>query len=274
LSSSKISVITATFNALPWLRRAIHSMLAQTCGDWEMLICPDDGEDYDWIRQIDSRIHVVGTSHHHTGAGAARNRGLAAASGSCVAVLDDDDTLAPNFVDVALRTAETSEFFTVPTCYLTEDGSMVRMVGAQHAEIDIPRFAGELGSLHAVGRRERYLPWRTCFAQDVLHMCETIDRAGGAIPVARETYYACTLRSASACAVRRDIDEEYGKLTEMSHGEMSQPGAAQTRALFQHRRDVNARFESRLDRSKGYHEFVRDMSAASGGADCRVGLAN
>lgn len=237
-----------------------------------MLICPDDGEDYDWIRQIDSRIRVVGTSHHHTGAGAARNRGLVAASGSCVAVLDDDDTLAPNFVDVALSTAETSEFFTVPTRYLTEGGQMVRIVGAAHAGIDIPRFAGELGSLHAVGRRERYPSWRTCFAQDVLHLCETIDRAGGAIPVVRETYYACTLRSASACAVRRDIDEEYGRLTEMPHGEMSEPRAVQTRALFQHRRAVNARFESRLDRSKGYHEFVRDMLAASAGTDSRARL--
>jgi len=168
MTSTKISVITATFNALPWLRRAIDSMLAQTRAEWEMLICPDDGEDYRWMSEIDPRLRIVSTLDQHTGAGAARNRGLAVASGTCVAVLDDDDTLPPNFVDVALRMAEQCEFFTVPTRYVTENGETVRIVGAGHTELDITRFAGELGSLHAVGRRERYMQWRSCFAQDVL----------------------------------------------------------------------------------------------------------
>jgi len=239
-------------------------MLAQTCEEWEMLICPDDGEDYRWMGEIDPRLRVVSTAGHHTGAGAARNRGLAAASGACVAVLDDDDTLPPNFVDVALRTAKESEFFTVPTRYISENGETIRIVGANHVELDIPKFSGEFGSLHAVGRRERYMQWRTCFAQDVLHLCETIDRAGGAIPVARDTYYACTLRSTSTCAVRRDIGDEYGRLIGMQHGDMAALGAAQTRALFERRRSVNAGFESRPDRTKGYHEFVRDMLEAGG----------
>jgi glycosyltransferase involved in cell wall biosynthesis len=76
VSSIQISVITATFNALPWLQRAIDSMLAQTCGQWEMLICPDHGQDYRWMSEIDPRLRIVSTLNHHTGAGAARNRGL------------------------------------------------------------------------------------------------------------------------------------------------------------------------------------------------------
>ena len=242
VSSTKISIVTATFNALPWLRRAIDSMLAQTCGQWEMLICPDDGEDYCWLGELDPRLRVVPTLTHHTGAGAARNRGLEAASGACVAVLDDDDTLPPNFVDVALRTAKEHEFFTVPTRYVTENGDTIRIVGAENAELDIPRFASELGSLHAVGRRVRYLRWRTCFAQDVLHLCETIDRAEErVIPVAQDTYYACTIRSASTCAVKRDIDEEYARISAMPEREMVGTGGALTGAMSEQHRTVEGK---------------------------------
>jgi len=52
----------------------------------------------------------------------------------------------------------------------------------------------------------------------------------------------------------------------MPHRDMTALGAAQTRALFEHRRLVNLDFESRFDRSKGYHEFVRDTLKVSGGS--------
>jgi glycosyltransferase involved in cell wall biosynthesis len=258
--SNRISVVTATFNAPAFLQRAIESLVAQDNPYWEMIISPDDGQDYTFLERVDPRIRVVRTTESRSGAGAARNRGLAAATGSHVATLDDDDILAPDFVGKVLKALSQSSCVTVPTRYTTESGELVRTIGYGSSVLDIPAFSRELGSMHVIGRRDRHRQWQSCFAQDVLHTCESIDLNGGAIPVVRGTSYLCTIRRQSTCAVRRDIDEEYRWHVERRHDSLSAKGGEQTRQLFEYRRKINALFEMQMDPDMGYHKFVGGLS--------------
>ena len=258
--SDRISVITATCHAMVFLRRAINAMLAQDNQNWEMIVSPDDGGDYHSLEQIDPRIRVVRSNAVRTGAGQARNRGMAIATGTYVATLDDDDTVAPNFVGEVLAALKRHDVVTVPTKYVTETGEFIRTIGDTLPTMDIPTFSRELGSMHVIGQRNRHPTWQSCFAQDVLHTCETIDRAGGSIHIVQSTRYNCTVRARSACMTRTDIDHEYGLLAEAGDSQlrMSSTGAAQTRELFGYRRSINALFENRTESllSMGYHQFV------------------
>jgi glycosyltransferase involved in cell wall biosynthesis len=256
----RISVITATFNAPAYLERAVHCLLAQHVPHWELIISPDDGHDYRHFEQLDARIKVVRPQCSHTGVGAARNRGLALATGEYVATLDDDDQVEPNFVGELLHALRSHDTVTLATKYVSETGQEIRAIGHDHATLDIPSFARQLGSMHAVGRRHRHPSWRAGFAQDVIHTCEAIDRAGGAIPVVQSTHYLCTVRAHSTCAKRRDIDDEYRRIIDSDSGAISAHCWQQTVDLFKYRRDINARFERRQAQALGYHEFVRELA--------------
>lgn len=257
--SDRISVITATFSAPKLLQRAVESMLAQDNPAWEMIVSPDDGQDYSRLEQIDKRIRVVRTSQSRSGAGAARNRGLALATGTHVGTLDDDDVLAPNFVGEVLKAMSIHSCVTVPTIYQTEAEEFVRVIGYDSNILDIPSFSQQLGSMHVIGRKDQHSSWESCFAQDVLHTCTAIDRSGGKIPIVRSTSYICSIRSESTCAVRRDIDDEYRMLAEHELDGFSVLGSEQTKNLFKYRRMINAAFERRADQGVGYHEFVRNI---------------
>jgi glycosyltransferase involved in cell wall biosynthesis len=92
-----VSVVIPTWNRLPLLREAVASVLAQTHGELELLIADDgstDGTDA-WVSGLsDPRLRLLGGSPRR-GPSAARNRGLAAARGELVALLDSDDLWAP-----------------------------------------------------------------------------------------------------------------------------------------------------------------------------------
>lgn len=254
----RISVLTPTFNAKTFLRRAIDSMLTQSNGNWEMLVSPDDGQCYDYLQKIDPRIRVVPSSAIATGPALARNRGLALASGKYVATLDDDDTLEANFVEEVLAALKSHKFVTAPTKYFNESGELIRTIGSRFSEIDIPTFSKELGSMLVIGPRDCHPTWKTGFAEDVLHTCETIDRSGGMIAVVRSTAYRCTVRTHSACNIRSDIDEQYGMRIAALRDGMSAKGLSQTRELFAYRRKINALFAANAESGLAYHQFVRD----------------
>ncbi|MGH8782180.1 glycosyltransferase family 2 protein [Paraburkholderia sp.] len=257
-----ISVITATFNSGPLLDRAVNSLLQQDSPAWEMIVSPDDGADYTHLEQRDPRIRVVRTTASQTGAGSARNRGLAIARGAYVATLDDDDIFDPSFIGLARKALATHPVVTAPTRYVDEAGAVARTLGEGIHSLTIPAFARLFGSMHAIGRRELHPQWQTTFAQDVLHTCEAIDRAGGTIPVIHGAAYQCMLRSGSTCTVRRDINAEYRNIIAGLTGGMSETGLADTRALFRLRLKISELFETRDDQSLGYHEFVKQLPSA------------
>lgn len=93
-ASMGISVIIPAYNASRYLHSAIGSVLAQTHQAAEIIVV-DDGSSDDTasIAAGFSGIRVLSMSHQ--GAGAARNRGVAAATGRYLAFLDADDLWLP-----------------------------------------------------------------------------------------------------------------------------------------------------------------------------------
>jgi hypothetical protein len=89
------SVVIPIYNRVELGRRAIESVLAQTCTDREVIVV-DDGSTDDTSQMLDgfgSQIRVV--RQENAGPGPARNRGIALATGEYVAFLDSDDRWFP-----------------------------------------------------------------------------------------------------------------------------------------------------------------------------------
>lgn len=98
-----ISVIIPAYGAERFIRRAVRSVLGQTCPPSEIVIASDDGTDYTALLRrrglSDPRIRCVSTGAVRTGPANARNTGLDAARGRIIATLDADDVLAPRALE-------------------------------------------------------------------------------------------------------------------------------------------------------------------------------
>src|SRR3954469_12256948 len=92
----EVSVVIPAYNAAQTVGAAVDSVLAQTFGDFELIVV-DDGSRDDTAEVVrarkDPRVNCVRTENG--GVSAARNRGLDLAAGSLVAFLDADDAWQP-----------------------------------------------------------------------------------------------------------------------------------------------------------------------------------
>ncbi|MCD7819444.1 MAG: glycosyltransferase [Lachnospiraceae bacterium] len=108
----KISVIIPVYNASEHLRQCLDSVVGQTLRDIE-IICVDDGSEDDSVAILkeyaakDSRMRVI--TQENAGAGAARNRGLDAAAGEYLSILDSDDFFEPAMLEKAYAKAKKSD---------------------------------------------------------------------------------------------------------------------------------------------------------------------
>jgi glycosyltransferase involved in cell wall biosynthesis len=94
--SPEISVIIPAYNAARTVGIAVDSVLAQTFGDFELIVIDDGSPDNtaEVVRErSDPRVTCVTTENG--GVSVARNRGVERASGSYVAFLDADDAWQP-----------------------------------------------------------------------------------------------------------------------------------------------------------------------------------
>lgn len=89
-----VSVIIPTYRRAAFLRRAIESALSQTYAPVEVIVVEDGSHDArDIVASFGSRVAYVWQENQ--GAAVARNTGAAAARGSWIALLDDDDFWVP-----------------------------------------------------------------------------------------------------------------------------------------------------------------------------------
>jgi GT2 family glycosyltransferase len=96
-----VSVVIPCYNLGQFLDEAVDSVLAQTFDDAEVLVV-DDGSTDPATRELIARYQrprtrVIATAH--AGLAAARNRGIAEASGRYLCALDADDRLEPRFLE-------------------------------------------------------------------------------------------------------------------------------------------------------------------------------
>jgi glycosyltransferase involved in cell wall biosynthesis len=98
-SNPLFSIVMPMFQGEAYLNEAVQSVLAQTVGDWELLIIDDASTDRspDMVKAFseqDPRVRLL-QQEQRLGANAARNRGLREARGRYIALLDVDDLCLP-----------------------------------------------------------------------------------------------------------------------------------------------------------------------------------
>lgn len=93
-----ISILMAAYNSEKTIRYAIDSVLVQTFHDWELLIIDDCSADNTLNvaeSYKDTRIRIL-KNDRNCGVSLTRKKGLDAAEGDWIAVLDSDDMWAPD----------------------------------------------------------------------------------------------------------------------------------------------------------------------------------
>jgi glycosyltransferase involved in cell wall biosynthesis/GT2 family glycosyltransferase len=97
----RVSVVIPTFNRIDRLRRVLEGLAAQSpTGPFEVIVVSDgstDGTD-EYLRGMNTPIPVIALAQENRGPSAARNRGVAAASGEIVLFIDDDVIPEPGLV--------------------------------------------------------------------------------------------------------------------------------------------------------------------------------
>jgi glycosyltransferase involved in cell wall biosynthesis len=127
-----VSVILPAYRVTAYIRETLDSIMAQTLQDFEVILvndgCPDTANLEAALQPYLGRIRYI--KQENGGPSAARNTGIAAASGEYVAFLDSDDVWLPDYI------ASQSAFF------------------RDHPEIDVVYADGELfGESKQAGKR-------------------------------------------------------------------------------------------------------------------------
>lgn len=105
MASGFISVIVPVYNRADLVGEAIGSVIAQTFGDFELIVV-DDGSTDGTVERVrafaDDRVRLI-RSPGRQGSNAARNLGLAEATGEVVCFLDSDDIYLPGKLEFVAR---------------------------------------------------------------------------------------------------------------------------------------------------------------------------
>ncbi len=104
----RISMIVPVYRAAAYLEESVGALLAQTAADFEVILVDDGSPDEcpalcDALAAKDERVRVIHQTN--SGAGAARNAGIAAARGAYLMFPDSDDLCDPRFAEVMERAA-------------------------------------------------------------------------------------------------------------------------------------------------------------------------
>lgn len=126
-----VSIVVPAYNVARWLPATIESVLAQTYGDWELIIV-DDGS-CDGTSAIaeayvcrDRRVRLIRKSNG--GLSSARNAGMSVASGEYIAFLDADDIWLPRKLEQQVKCLASYDNY--GACYtwteiIDQDGNVI-----------------------------------------------------------------------------------------------------------------------------------------------------
>lgn len=121
------SIVIPAYNTVRHLSMCVGSLLAQSCGDFEIVLVDDASTDgtgdlAERLASEDGRIHVRHVPHG--GASAARNAGIQAAAGEYVLFMDSDDVLVPDGLErIRAKLCGSPDMLWFGFRYRLEDGS-------------------------------------------------------------------------------------------------------------------------------------------------------
>jgi succinoglycan biosynthesis protein ExoO len=109
-TTPRVSVIVPAYNAAGFLKRALHSALAQTMPDLELIVVDDASSDSTLalardVAARDPRVRVL-HNEHNRGMYATYNRAIDVARGEWIAALDADDVWLPERLERMLAVAD------------------------------------------------------------------------------------------------------------------------------------------------------------------------
>lgn len=148
VSNPLVSVVIPVFNGAPFVAKAVSSVRAQTVTDVEILVVDDGSTDgsQSVLAELEQTKGVTWFQQDHGGPARSRNRGIAAARGEFVALLDCDDLWLPDKLAAQLEIAgRDPEIGVVHTDYdvVDPDGRVLESVAARHsAEPLVRAFVG------------------------------------------------------------------------------------------------------------------------------------
>ncbi|PKI92039.1 hypothetical protein CW368_04115 [Actinomycetales bacterium SN12] len=128
-AGERVSIIMPVWNRGGAMRAAVESILEQTWTDWELLIIDDGSWDdtvlvAELLAHRDNRIRLL--RRNHLGVCAARNSGIAEATGEFVAFLDSDNTWKPTFLRDMVTAMSRDNLVAAYATIGLDDGTSVR----------------------------------------------------------------------------------------------------------------------------------------------------
>ena len=124
----KISVVVPVYNAEPYVKECIDSILNQDHRNLEVIAVDDGSSDnslniLQQISEQDSRLHVF--SRENRGVSVARNFGLSKITGDFVCFVDSDDRITNDYLRSLLEKIDHADAVFSNFSFLYEDGSVV-----------------------------------------------------------------------------------------------------------------------------------------------------
>jgi len=119
MKSEKISIIIACYNDHEYIEKAVQSAIDQTYENKEIIVV-DDGSNAKTkaiLKELEPRINLLITQNN-LGVSAARNKGIEAAIGRFVLILDSDDFFEPTFCEKAIKAFQKNSDIKIVTCYV------------------------------------------------------------------------------------------------------------------------------------------------------------
>jgi glycosyltransferase involved in cell wall biosynthesis len=128
-----VSIIVPTSGDRTSLTEALRSVIEQTHSRWECIVVVD-GVDVVTDVPADPRIRVIRHARPFQGPAAARNTGMAGATGMWIAFLDDDDLLTPDRLERALLGADETGVHLCGLQAIDEHGQHTGRASSPHDE--------------------------------------------------------------------------------------------------------------------------------------------
>ena len=176
-----ISVIIPCFNAAPFLRETVQSVLNQTCPPLEIIVVDDGSTDDSATIAKSFGPPVCVVCQTNQGESVARNRGIEEAKGDWVAFLDADDVWARNKLETQVVCCEDNSVVCIHSGFylFSEEGILTTRVrkvdcAARAAEWPNPIVSALANTSTAIVRRSsssRFPEW-TRRAEDMIFFAE------------------------------------------------------------------------------------------------------
>lgn len=141
LHAPDISVVIPAYNAAAFLRRAIDSVLAQSIAPRDVIVVDDGSTDDTASIAASCGVRVI--TQPNGGVAAARNTGVAAATGQQVAFLDSDDVWLPGKLEAQWQLLRSAPFPEIVFGHMEQvvdaTGQVLRTLPGVHASSMLAR---------------------------------------------------------------------------------------------------------------------------------------